>query len=72
MKDHTVRPASSGSQTPQLEVRGLSKSFRTKELSVQVLADIDLTVARGEFLAVMGASGSGKSTLLNCVSGMDR
>lgn len=50
--------------TPAIEVRGLHKSFGTLE----VLAGIDFTVARGEVVCVIGPSGSGKSTLLRCVN----
>ncbi|HYP22509.1 MAG TPA: ABC transporter ATP-binding protein [Actinomycetota bacterium] len=38
---------------------------------VEALRDLDLTIPRGEFVAVMGPSGSGKTTLLNCLSGLD-
>ena len=55
-----------------LQVRGLTKDYATTDPPTQVLAGIDLTVRRGEFVAVMGASGSGKSTLLYCATGMDR
>jgi putative ABC transport system ATP-binding protein len=47
------------------------KVYRTGAESVEALRHLDLTVARGEFLAVMGPSGSGKTTLLNCLSGLD-
>ena len=39
---------------------------------IPVLSDLDLTVAEGEYLALMGPSGSGKTTLLNLVAGLDR
>ncbi|MCI1746916.1 MAG: ABC transporter ATP-binding protein [Acidipropionibacterium sp.] len=55
-----------------LEARDLTKTFTTTDPPVQVLRGVDLSVRRGEFLAVMGASGSGKSTLLHTVSGMAR
>lgn len=48
--------------------RGLGKSFG----SVQVLADIDLDIARGEIVGLVGPNGSGKTTLLNCLSGFLR
>lgn len=55
-----------------LECRELSKTYLSTAPPTRVLDGIDLTVRRGEFLAVMGASGSGKSTLLYSLSGMDR
>ncbi|MFT3875166.1 MAG: ABC transporter ATP-binding protein [Propioniciclava sp.] len=55
-----------------LVVKGLEKTYFSTEPPTTVLQGIDLTVATGEFLVVMGASGSGKSTLLYCISGMDR
>jgi putative ABC transport system ATP-binding protein len=57
--------------TPVLDFRGVSKSFGTGRVKVTALADIDLQVTGGEFLAVMGPSGSGKTTLLSLAGGLD-
>ena len=51
-----------------LQLQGLSKSFG----DTPVFHDVGFTVARGEFVALMGESGVGKSTLLNCIAGLER
>ena len=51
---------------------GVSKEYPAGEVRLAALDRIDLTVAPGEFLAVIGRSGSGKSTLLNMITGIDR
>jgi len=50
-----------------LELRGLAKSYGDEP----VFRDVDLTLAAGEFVAILGESGVGKSTLLNCIAGLD-
>jgi putative ABC transport system ATP-binding protein len=57
---------------PIVEIRNLSKAYRRGDQVVPVLTDINLEVAQGDFVALMGPSGSGKSTLLNLIAGIDK
>jgi putative ABC transport system ATP-binding protein len=54
-----------------LAAHGLTKIYGNGEACVHALRGVDLTVARGEFIVLLGASGSGKSTLLNILGGLD-
>ena len=55
-----------------VDLQGIGKRYQRGAHVVAVLNDLDLRVARGEFVAFMGPSGSGKSTLLNLIGGLDR
>jgi lipoprotein-releasing system ATP-binding protein len=57
---------------PLLEARGLCKTYRKHKIEVPVLNGLDLDVAAGELLCVLGASGSGKSTLLHLLGTLDQ
>ena len=54
-----------------LEFNNVKKEYRLGETTVRALRGVDLTVGKGEFIAVLGASGSGKTTLLNLAGAID-
>ena len=55
-----------------IRVRGMQKSYRTGKLVTPVLHGVDLEIAEGEMVSIIGPSGSGKSTLLHAIGGLDR
>lgn len=57
---------------PVLHCEALERTYTDGDRRVQVLRDVNLTLAEGEKIAVVGASGSGKSTLLNLLGGLDK
>ena len=56
---------------PSVDVRDITKTFGRGPVAVTALGGLDLTVAPGEFVCIVGASGCGKSTLLNVIAGLD-
>ena len=54
-----------------LQARGLTKTYHVGEIDIRALTGVDLTLARGEMVILLGPSGSGKSTLLNILGGLD-
>ena len=60
-----------GQKNCVIEIRNLSKKYTLGEKSFLALDQVDLTVGKGEYIAIVGKSGSGKSTLLNLLGGID-
>ncbi|MGO8499537.1 ATP-binding cassette domain-containing protein, partial [Rhizobium ruizarguesonis] len=58
-------------QEPYIALRGVRKAFKIGAETIPIFSGLDLSIARGDFVAVMGPSGSGKSTLLNMLGGID-
>jgi putative ABC transport system ATP-binding protein len=58
-------------QRPMIEASGLTKRIDTGSHTVEILRGIDISIPRGQFVAIMGPSGSGKSTLLGLLAGLD-
>lgn len=56
--------------TKYIEIHGVEQTFKTKKGPFRALQNINLTVAKGEFVALIGHSGCGKSTLLNLIAGL--
>jgi putative ABC transport system ATP-binding protein len=69
-----LHPVESGREREHNVVRlsGVTKSFRMGEGQVEVLKGIDLMIAAGEYISIMGPSGSGKSTLFNMIGALDK
>jgi ABC-type lipoprotein export system ATPase subunit len=67
----TQTAATETAAQPILTARGVRKSYLMGRRWLEVLRDVELTVRRGEFLALRGASGAGKSTLLHLLGGLD-
>jgi putative ABC transport system ATP-binding protein len=59
-------------EAPLIELAGVEKTYRMGKVDYRALRGVDLSVATGELVAVVGPSGSGKSTILNMITGIDR
>src|ERR1043166_1733646 len=64
-------PPNSASSEPLLSAKNVHKTYFLGKRSLEVLRGVDVTLNRGEFLALRGASGAGKSTLLHLLGGLD-
>ncbi len=67
-----AQPATDPASHPVVEARSVTKVYRLDGVEVRALDGVDLEVAAGDSLAIMGPSGSGKSTLLGLLGGLDR
>jgi putative ABC transport system ATP-binding protein len=68
---HPDRPPAIADDAPLLKLTGVSKTYLTSEVAVHALADVNLSVHVGEYVAIMGPSGSGKSTLMHILGCLD-
>ena len=60
------------SEPPLIELSDVSRTYGSGETEVRALNHVDLTIQKGEFVAIMGPSGSGKSTAMNTIGLLDR
>src|SRR5512140_2303937 len=58
--------------SPLLSAKGIEKIYRSGDVPVAALRGVSLDLARGDFVAIMGASGSGKSSFMNIMGCLDR
>jgi putative ABC transport system ATP-binding protein len=71
MSSAGVNRAVPGARRPAIQLEAIRKTYGEGDTAVHAIAHVDLTVMRGEYIAIMGASGSGKSTLMNIVGCLD-
>ena len=65
-------PQQAPERFPLIELSGVEKTYRTGKVAYQALKGVDLTIERGDMVAIVGPSGSGKSTVMNMITGIDR
>ncbi len=65
-------PGSEAVGPPLIELAGVEKVYRTGKVEFPALRGVDLAIADGEMVAIVGPSGSGKSTIMNMITGIDR
>ena len=68
----TRRPESGPATATLIELAGVEKVYRSGKLEYPALRGVDLSIAAGEMVAIVGPSGSGKSTIINMITGIDR
>ena len=71
MPNSAAHETASEARRASLRAQGLSKVYKTGEVEVRALRDVDLELYAGEMVVLLGPSGSGKSTLLNILGGLD-
>lgn len=71
MSDSRAEVAQIAPEQPLLALHGISKVFQTDEVATYALADVELTVSKGDFVSIAGPSGSGKTTLLSILGLLD-
>ncbi|MCR4838553.1 MAG: ABC transporter ATP-binding protein [Eubacterium sp.] len=72
VEDTQESPADEERSNVLIDCDGLVKIYKTDDLEVMALQGLDLTIEKGELIAIIGKSGSGKSTLLNIIGGLER
>ena len=70
MMTPTIPTSDAGTETPRLVIKGVGRDFHTKAGVTHAVSGIDLTIQRGEFVALIGRSGCGKTTLLRMIGGL--
>jgi putative ABC transport system ATP-binding protein len=68
----SASPNGQAASQPAIQIDHVSRHYAMGESSIRAVDDVSLTIATGDFLALLGSSGSGKSTLLNLMAGLDR